>query len=86
MEKKLYRKTNGQMICGVCNGLADYLKIDVTVIRILAVLSCIFGGGGLIVYIIAAVIMPVDNNGTSFYNNNNNYNNNNYNNSDNKNY
>ena len=60
MEKKLYRKTNGQMICGVCNGIAEYLQLDVTLVRIITVLACFGGGGGLILYIIAAIIMPVD--------------------------
>ena len=60
MEKKLHRKTDGQMICGVCNGLAEYLQIDVTVVRILTVAASLGGGVGLILYIAAALIMPAE--------------------------
>jgi phage shock protein PspC (stress-responsive transcriptional regulator) len=58
--KKLMRKTDGQMICGVCNGIADYLHVDVTIVRIITAASFFSSGLGLIAYIAAAVIMPED--------------------------
>ena len=58
MEKKLYRSRNDKKICGVCGGLAKYLNMDVTVVRLLAVLLTLFVGGGLIAYIVAALVMP----------------------------
>lgn len=58
MEKKLYRSRTDKQICGVCGGLAKYLNMDVTVVRLLTVLLVLFAGGGLLAYIIAAVIMP----------------------------
>lgn len=58
MEKKLYRIENGKMLCGVCTGIADYFKIDPTVVRLIWALACCAGGGGIIAYIIAAVIIP----------------------------
>ncbi|MCR5111429.1 MAG: PspC domain-containing protein [Ruminococcus sp.] len=60
MEKKLTRKTNGQMLCGVCNGIADYFGADVTLVRLVFAASMIFGGSGLFLYIAGAVIMPED--------------------------
>ncbi|NLP16546.1 MAG: PspC domain-containing protein [Clostridiales bacterium] len=56
--KKLYRSNRDKMICGVCAGIAEYLNMDPTVIRLLWVLFSVFGVG-LFVYIIAAIIMPV---------------------------
>lgn len=56
--KKLYRSSNNKMICGVCQGVAEYINLDPTVVRLLWVLFGIFGVG-VIVYIIAAIIMPV---------------------------
>lgn len=45
------------MLCGVCGGIGEYLNIDPTLIRLLAVLlGC--SGTGIIVYIIAAIIIP----------------------------
>ena len=54
--KKLY-KSNNRMICGVCAGLAEYLGIDSTVVRLLwAALG--LTGTGILLYIIAALVMP----------------------------
>ncbi len=35
MEKKLMRISNGKKIAGVCNGLAYFFNIDVSIIRII---------------------------------------------------
>lgn len=57
--KKLYRIREGRMLCGVCGGLAEYLNIDVTVIRLIAaVLAVCSVGTGIVLYLAAAVIMP----------------------------
>ena len=58
MEKKLYRSRTDKKICGVCGGLAKYLNMDPTIVRLLVVLLTLFVGGGLIAYIICALIMP----------------------------
>lgn len=58
--KKLYRSATDKMLAGVCGGLAEYLSIDATILRLLWVLIVIFTGfvPGVLVYIIAAFIMP----------------------------
>ena len=54
--KKLY-KSNNLMICGVCAGIAEYLGIDPTVVRLIwAALG--LTGTGILLYIIAALVMP----------------------------
>ena len=58
MEKKLYRSRSDKKIAGVCAGLAQYLGVDVTIIRLLVVLLTLFVGGGLIAYIICALVIP----------------------------
>ena len=35
MEKKLYRSATDKKLAGVCGGLAKYLNIDVTIIRVI---------------------------------------------------
>lgn len=60
MEKKLYRSNSNKMLAGVCGGLAEYFKVDATLIRVIwAVLSC-FGGAGLLAYILCALIIPLE--------------------------
>ncbi|WP_165499738.1 PspC domain-containing protein [Pedobacter frigidisoli] len=62
MEKKLFRNEHDKMIAGVASGLADYMQVEVTIVRLLFVLSSIFmAGGGLIAYIIMWIIVPVNN-------------------------
>ncbi|MDR1805679.1 MAG: PspC domain-containing protein [Clostridium sp.] len=61
MQKKLYRNTKEKMLSGVCAGLADYLNVDVTIVRLVVTMLSIFFGfviGGLIVYAVCAVIIP----------------------------
>ncbi len=58
MEKKLYRDENRKVIAGVCAGLSDYFSIDVTIVRLIFVLTLIYHGGGTLAYIVLWIIMP----------------------------
>lgn len=57
-EVKRLKKSQNRVICGVCGGLAEYLDLDPTVMRIIWVLLLLFAGGGLLLYLIFALIMP----------------------------
>ncbi|MDN3585855.1 PspC domain-containing protein [Pedobacter aquatilis] len=62
MEKKLFRNEHDKMIAGVASGLADYMQVEVTIVRLLFALSAIFfAGGGLIAYVVMWIIVPVNN-------------------------
>lgn len=56
--KKLYRSDKNKMICGVCQGVAEYINVDPTIVRLLWVIFG-FTGFGIFAYIVAAIIMPV---------------------------
>jgi phage shock protein PspC (stress-responsive transcriptional regulator) len=57
--QKLYRSTRDRKIFGVCGGLADYLNVDATLLRILLVIVAVFSAGSIIlVYIIAGFVIP----------------------------
>ena len=57
--KTLNRSKSNRMIAGVCAGLADYLNVDPTVIRLLFVLGFFAVHGGLVIaYIIMAIVTP----------------------------
>lgn len=60
--KRLYRSRRNSMIAGVCGGLAEYLNMDPTVVRLIYVLLSLFTAAfpGLLVYIIAVIIMPLE--------------------------
>ncbi|MBR5637480.1 MAG: PspC domain-containing protein [Pseudobutyrivibrio sp.] len=59
MKKRLYKSTD-KKVCGVCGGIADYLDLDPTVVRLLWVIFTLAGGSGIIAYIVAAIIMEDD--------------------------
>ena len=56
MAKKLVK--GEKKLFGVCSGLANYLDVDPTVIRILFVLAFLGFGVGLLVYIVMAFVIP----------------------------
>ena len=57
MEKKLYRNPSNKYIAGVCSGLAEYINIDPTIVRIIWALVGL-SGAGIIAYLICALIIP----------------------------
>lgn len=57
MEKRLY-KSRDKMIFGVCGGVAEYFKMDPTVVRILFAVAFFLFGTGLLLYIVMAIVMP----------------------------
>ena len=57
MDKKLYRNTENKMIAGVCSGLAEYINIDPTIVRLIWALIAL-SGAGLVAYLVAAIIIP----------------------------
>lgn len=62
MEKKLYRNDHNKTLAGVASGLADYMQIDVTIVRLLFVLTTIFlAGSGILAYIVLWIVAPVNN-------------------------
>lgn len=57
--RRLYKIRDGAMLAGVCNGLAVYANIDVTVIRVLFAILTVFtyGSGGLL-YLLLVLLLP----------------------------
>ncbi len=58
--KRLYKSRTERMIDGVCGGLAEFLSLDVTLIRIVWVLLTFLGGSGILLYLVAMFVMPVN--------------------------
>jgi phage shock protein C len=57
--KSLYRSNTNRMLAGVCAGLADYMNMDPTVMRLIFVLLFfVTGPGVLLAYFIMALIVP----------------------------
>ena len=56
--KKLYKSQEDRKICGVCGGIAQYLNIDSTLVRLIWAVLAVCFGSGILIYIIAALVMP----------------------------
>jgi len=58
--KRLYRSRSDRMIGGVMGGLADYLNVDPTLVRIgYAILTLATGvGTGIVLYLVAMFVTP----------------------------
>ena len=56
--RSLHRPTKDRMIAGVAAGLAEYLDIDVTIVRITIAVLAVFGGAGIALYIAGWLLMP----------------------------
>jgi phage shock protein C len=60
MAKKLYRSMSQKMIGGVCAGLAEYMDLDVSVVRLvfiaLVLMTAIFPM--VLFYVIAWIVVP----------------------------
>jgi len=57
--KRLVRTRDDQMIAGVCGGLARYLGVDPTLVRVAAVIALVFAfPAALIGYVLAWAIVP----------------------------
>ncbi|MBR2959313.1 MAG: PspC domain-containing protein [Bacteroidales bacterium] len=59
--RRLTRSTTDRRIAGVCGGIAKYLNIDPSVVRILFLIAIFFGSLGFWAYLIVWIAAPEDN-------------------------
>ena len=58
--RRIYRCRHDRQLAGVASGMAEYLDIDPTVVRILWILSAFLGGFTILLYIILAFVIPLE--------------------------
>jgi phage shock protein PspC (stress-responsive transcriptional regulator) len=57
--KRLVRARKGRLLAGVCAGIAEYVGIDVTVVRLVFVaLGVVTFGVGVLIYLAAWIVIP----------------------------
>ena len=61
IQKRLMRSSVDCKIAGVCGGIAEYMDVDPTVVRLVWVLITFFTGivPGIIAYLVAWMVMPI---------------------------
>ncbi|QPK78806.1 PspC domain-containing protein [Corynebacterium lizhenjunii] len=58
MAKRIYRSRTDSHLGGVCGGIAEFLDVDSTIVRLIFVLATLLGFSGLLAYLIAWIIIP----------------------------
>ena len=59
MTQRLYRSQVDRMLTGVAGGMAEYLRVDPVIVRMLWVVAVFLSSGvGLLVYVALAILMP----------------------------
>ena len=58
-KKRLFRDPDNKAIGGVCAGLAAFLNIDITIVRIILLLALLLWGSGFIVYLVLWIVVPL---------------------------
>jgi phage shock protein PspC (stress-responsive transcriptional regulator) len=54
----LRRAYHGRMLAGVCAGIADYLSVDVTIVRVAFAVFTFLGGAGIPAYLACLLLIP----------------------------
>jgi phage shock protein PspC (stress-responsive transcriptional regulator) len=55
---RLYRDDNDKLLGGVCSGVANYLRVDPTIVRLVFALIAFGAGTGVLLYIILWIVLP----------------------------
>ena len=55
---RLHKSGTDKKIAGVCGGIAEYLRVDSSVVRLVTVLLVLGWGSGLLAYLICALVLP----------------------------
>jgi phage shock protein PspC (stress-responsive transcriptional regulator) len=56
--KRLFRDEKNGIVAGVCSGLAAYINVDVTIVRLAFILLTIMAGWGILLYIVLWIVVP----------------------------
>ncbi len=67
--RRLARSSTDRVLAGVCGGIANYLNVDPTFVRLAFVLLVLFAGFSPLLYLILWVIMPSEDSAGQPYSN-----------------
>jgi phage shock protein PspC (stress-responsive transcriptional regulator) len=57
---RLRRSADEKMLAGVAGGIARYLDVDVTLVRVIIAVLALFTGVGVALYVAAWLLIPAD--------------------------
>ncbi len=56
--KRIYKDRANKKICGVCAGVAEYLDVDPTLVRVIWGVVGLAYGVGILAYLVCAFVFP----------------------------
>lgn len=57
-EKRLYKTDEGAVLGGVCKGISEVYDMDVSIVRLIALLLLFVAGAPFIIYIVMWIVLP----------------------------
>ena len=57
---RLHRSASDRVVAGVCGGLAEYLEVEPSLVRLAFIVGTLWGGLGLLIYVALAIVLPTD--------------------------
>lgn len=58
--KRFHRSDSNRLLAGVCGGIAEFIGVDATIVRLVFVVLTVFGFSGVFIYLLAWLIMPAE--------------------------
>jgi phage shock protein C len=58
VKSRLERSNANRVVAGVCGGIAEYLAVDPTLVRVAFVVMTFVGGIGILAYVVLLILMP----------------------------
>ena len=55
---RIHRSTKDRKLAGVCGGIAEYLHVDSSIVRLVTIVLMFGWGSGLLAYIVCALVLP----------------------------
>ena len=55
---RLHKSTKDKKVAGVCGGIAEYLKVDPAIVRLVTVVLMFGWGSGILAYLVCALVLP----------------------------
>ena len=55
---RIHKSSSDRKIAGVCGGIAEYLGVDSTIVRLVWALLVFGWGSGALAYIVCALVLP----------------------------
>ncbi|HDS11793.1 MAG TPA: PspC domain-containing protein [Candidatus Wirthbacteria bacterium] len=59
--RRLYRSNQDKMIAGVCGGIAEYLQVDPSLVRLIWMGLTLAAGSGFVMYLVCWLVIPEQN-------------------------